>query len=132
MKAAERDSLIALLKSLDRATLDEVTAGLTWCEKAVVSQRLGLNLVPRLSYQQLAKKYGIPIAKVYAIDRKARRAFYAKAVRTPSREAVAVASEAVERCRALTPELMRHLKSNTGDLRKVPLGHIRTHRGRVL
>ena len=46
--------------------------------------------------------------------------FYAKAVRTPSREAVAVVSEAVERCRALTPELMRHLKSNTGDLRKVP------------
>ena len=120
MKAAERDSLIALLKSLDRATLDELTAGLTWREKAVVSQRFGLDLVPRLSYQQIAKKYGVPIAKVHAIDRKARRAFYAKAVRTPSREAVAVVSEAVERCRALTPELMRHLKSNTGDLRKVP------------
>ena len=119
MKAAERDRLIALLKSLDRATLDEVTAGLTWREKAVVSQRFGLNLDlgPQLSYQQIAKKYGVPIAKVYAIDRKARRAL---AVRTPSREAVAVVSEAVERCRALTPELMRHLKSNTGDLRKVP------------
>ena len=119
MKAAERDSLIALLKSLDRATLDEVTAGLTWREKAVVSRRFGLNLNlgPQLSYQQLAKKYGVPIAKVYAIDRKARRAL---AVRTPSREAVAVVSEAVERCRALTPELMRHLKSNTGDLRMVP------------
>jgi DNA-directed RNA polymerase sigma subunit (sigma70/sigma32) len=60
MKVAERDSLIALLKSLDRATLDEVTAGLTWREKAVVSLRFGLNLVPRLSYRQIAKKYGVP------------------------------------------------------------------------
>ncbi|PYV75832.1 MAG: hypothetical protein DMG96_15975 [Acidobacteria bacterium] len=120
MKAAERERLIALLKSLDRATLDEVTARLTWREKAVLSQRHGLNLVPRLSPEQIAKEYGVPIAKVYAIIRKARRALYAKVVRTPSREAVAVVSEAVEQCRALTPELMRHLKSNTGDLRKVP------------
>jgi hypothetical protein len=123
MKAAERESLIAVLKSLDRATLDEVTAGLTWREKEVLSQRYGLNLVPRLSLQQIAKKFGVSIAKLYAIERKARqaqRAFYAKVVRTPSREAVAVVSEAVEQCRALTPELMRHLKSNAGDLRKVP------------
>src|SRR5882724_10880247 len=80
MKAAERDSLIALLTSLDRATLDEVTAGLTWREKAVLSQRFALNLIPRLTYEQIAKKYGVSIAKVYAIERKARRAFHAKAV----------------------------------------------------
>ncbi len=74
MKAAERDSLIALLKSLDRATLDEVTAGLTSREKAAVSLRFGLNLVPRLNHQQIAKKFGVPIARVNAIDRKFRRA----------------------------------------------------------
>jgi hypothetical protein len=119
MKAAEQDSLIALLKSLDQATLDELTAGLTYREKAVLSQRFGLELVPRLTFKQIAKKYGVPIAEVRARAREIERAVFAKVVRPPSREAVAFVSEAVEQCRALTPELMRHLKSNTSDLRKV-------------
>src|SRR5439155_26380405 len=119
MKAAERERLIALLKSLDRATLDEVTARLTWREKAVLSQRHGLNLVPRLSPELIAKEYGVPIAKVYAIIRKARSALYANVVRTPSREAVVVVFVEVEQCRELKTELMRHMKSKTGDYHKV-------------
>jgi transcriptional regulator with XRE-family HTH domain len=115
MKAAERDSLIRLLKRLDQATLNKVTAGLTWREKAVLEQRLGLELVPPRSFEQVAKEFGVSMARI----RKIERAVLAKRLRTPSREAVAAVSDAVEQCRALTPELMRHLKSNTVDLRKV-------------
>jgi Restriction endonuclease/Sigma-70, region 4 len=114
VKAAQRDRLIALLKSLDRATLDEVTSGLTWREKAVLSQRFGLELLPRRTPEQIAKEFGLTIARI----RKIQRIAYAK-LRPPSRQAVAVVSEAVEQCKTLTPELMRHLKSNIGDLRKV-------------
>ncbi len=110
MKAAERDSVIALLKSLDRATLNEVieNAGLTWREKAVLGQRFGLELVPRLTFKQIAKKYGVSMTRIREIERRA-------LLRPPSRQAVAVVSEAVDRVKALTPELMRHLKFNTGD-----------------
>jgi DNA-binding MarR family transcriptional regulator len=119
MKAKERDHIVTLLRSMDRATLKALLEPLSFREKAVLCLRYGLDPIELRNPEQIAEKLGIPVSDVHARMRQIEDRMLTTRVRRPSRESVAVVTDAVEKCSKLNPQLLTHLKTHTSDLRKL-------------